>query len=291
MSPASLARRVVAELVGTFILVFLGCGAVHSAVLTGAQSGLWQVAIVWGLGVTLAIYVVGGVSGAHINPAMTIAFAVWGRFPKREAPAYIAAQLVGAFAAAALLFAMYHNYLDRREQQWGVERGQPGSQLTASCYGEFFPNPGGLKIADGETYWAAAHAEYNKLVSEGLACLIEIAGTAVLAIVVFAVTDTRNAAGPMAGMAPAFIGLTVAALISLIAPLTQACFNPARDFGPRVFAFLAGWGAYAFPDGTGFFTVYIMSPALGAVLGGGLYLGLIRPGQTGAEEGEWRGKE
>ena len=153
------------------------------------------------------------------------------------------------------------------------------------------PNPGGLNIARGEPYSAAAHAEFNKLVSEPLACLVEVAGTAVLALVVFAVTDSRNAAGPLSGMAPAFIGLTVAALISLIAPLTQACFNPARDFGPRIFAFVAGWGAYAFPDGAGFFTVYILAPTFGAVLGGGLYLGLIRPGQTGAEEGEWRGKE
>ena len=77
--PASL-RTYLAEALGTFILVLFGCGAVHSAVLTGSQSGLWQVAIVWGMGVAFAAYSVGGVSGAHINPAMTIALAVWGRF-------------------------------------------------------------------------------------------------------------------------------------------------------------------------------------------------------------------
>ena len=71
----------------------------------------------------------------------------------------------------------------------------------------------------------------------------------------------------------------MAILISVIAPLTQACFNPARDFGPRVFACVAGWGAIAIPgpNGAGFFTVYIVAPTLGAVLGGGLYVGVLRP--------------
>src|SRR5205823_10128473 len=73
----SIARTLLAEALGTFILILFGCGAVHAAVLTGAQSGLWQVAIVWGMGVALAAYSVGGVSGAHINPAITIALAIW----------------------------------------------------------------------------------------------------------------------------------------------------------------------------------------------------------------------
>src|SRR5438874_6881506 len=100
----SFLRTLLAEALGTFILILFGCGAVHSAVLTGAQSGLWQVAIVWGMGVALAAYCVGGVSGAHINPAMTIALAVWGRFPWSKVVPYILAQLGGAMLAAAVLF-------------------------------------------------------------------------------------------------------------------------------------------------------------------------------------------
>src|SRR5437016_14319936 len=96
-------HRCLAEIIGTFILVFFGCGAVHAAVLTGAQSGLWQVAIVWGVAVTLAIYVVGGVSGAHINPAITIALAAWGKFSPAHVLPYVAAQLVGAALAGAAL--------------------------------------------------------------------------------------------------------------------------------------------------------------------------------------------
>jgi glycerol uptake facilitator protein len=101
----------------------------------------------------------------------------------------------------------------------------------------------------------------------------------VLALVVFALTDGRNAAGPGARLAPVFIGLTVSALISVIAPLTQASFNPARDFGPRLFAFFGGWGAIALPGprGTGFLTVYIVAPVVGALVGASLYDLALRP--------------
>ena len=89
---------------------------------------------------------------------------------------------------------------------------------------------------------------------------------------------TRNAQAPAARLAPVFIGLTVAILISVLAPLTQACFNPARDFGPRLFACLAGWGKIALPGrGTGFLTVYILAPIVGALLGGGLYARILAP--------------
>jgi glycerol uptake facilitator protein len=101
----------------------------------------------------------------------------------------------------------------------------------------------------------------------------------VLALVIFAVTDERNPAAPPTGSAAVFIGLTVAALISVIAPLTQACFNPARDFGPRLFAFLAGWGTIALPGprGSGFLTVYIIAPITGAIIGSGLYCRILNP--------------
>src|SRR6188508_1677670 len=104
---SSTLRVLLAEALGTFILVLFGCGAVHAAVLTGAQSGLWQVAIVWGSGVAFAAYCVGGVSGAHINPAITIALATWGRFEWSKVGPYILVQLIGAFLAAACLNVFY----------------------------------------------------------------------------------------------------------------------------------------------------------------------------------------
>jgi glycerol uptake facilitator protein len=273
----SLTARSLAEVLGTFLLVFFGCGAVHTAVLTGAQSGLWQVAIVWAVAIMVAVYVVGGISGAHINPAITLALAVWGRFPWRHVPAYVVGQVAGAFVAAAALFLLFGPFLADREREKGVVRGEPGSEITAMCYGEYFPSPGPLANAAGP-YRVEAHTQLNGLVSEPVAMAAEVLGTLILALVVFAVTDERNTAAPAGQLEPVFIGLTVAILISVIAPLTQACFNPARDFGPRLFAFLAGWGRIAIPGprGTGFFTVYILSPVVGAVAGGGLWA-LLRP--------------
>jgi glycerol uptake facilitator protein len=281
---ASLKARCLAEVLGTFLLVFFGCGAVHVAVL-GGLTGLWQVGIVWGVAIMLAIYVVGGISGSHINPAITIALASWGRFPRGEVLAYIGGQLAGAVLAAGVLFGFFSPFLAEKEKDKGVTRGQPGSEITAMCYCEYFPNPGRLGSIEGAI--TPAHlAQLNFLVSEPIAMAAEILGTLILALVVFALTDERNMAAPAGRLGPVFIGLTVAVLICVIAPLTQACFNPARDFGPRLVAGLAGWGTVALPGPrpTGFLTVYIVAPIIGAVAGGGLYTRIIRPCLPPAEE-------
>lgn len=273
----TLLQKSVAELVGTFILILFGCGSVHAAVLTGAQTGVWQVAIVWGMGVTLAVFVVGGISGAHINPAITIALATWSKFPWREVPAYIGSQLAGAFLAAAALFAIYAPNLADLEAELSVQRGDTGGFLTAMCYGEFYPNPGPLATAK-KPFEPAAWERFRTKVTHTIAFGAEVLCTAVLALVVFAVTDPRNEGGPPARMAPFFIGLTVALLISIIGPLTQCCLNPARDFGPRLFTYLAGWGSQAIPgpNGIGVLTVYIVAPILGAIAGGGIYENWLR---------------
>ncbi|MCA9248817.1 MAG: aquaporin, partial [Planctomycetales bacterium] len=195
--PARLLWCMTAEMIGTFILVFFGCGAVHSAVLTDSLSGLWQVATVWGVAIMLAIYTVGAISGAHINPAITLGLAAWRLFPLNRVAGYLVAQFVGAFLAAAALYTLYGPYLARLEVAHGVERGQPGSELSAMCYGEYFPNPGVESTAylaqvtegfDAEKAFAA--------VPLSTACLAEIVGTAILAFVVLATTDPANRGGP-----------------------------------------------------------------------------------------------
>ncbi|MEM8735296.1 MAG: MIP/aquaporin family protein [Planctomycetota bacterium] len=265
-----------AELFGTFVLVFFGCGVVHSSVCYGAPDGLWQVAIVWGIAIMLAIYSIGGISGAHINPAITIALSVVGDFPKNRVATYILAQLCGAFLAAASLFFLFSPALKQVETDFGVQRGQQGSEITASCYGEFFPSPGSLK---SETYSVTEHKQLKKLVPHHVAFFAEVLGTAILSCMVFAFSDSSNRERPDQRQAAIFIGLTVSALISVIAPLTQACFNPARDFGPRLFASLAGWGKIALPIGTdwGWLTVYIVAPILGACIGGLAYQKFVQP--------------
>ncbi|HUU22234.1 MAG TPA: aquaporin [Phycisphaerae bacterium] len=263
-----LRRQCVAEALGTFVLVFFGIGSVHAAVLTGAQSGLWQVAVVWGVAISLAIYATGAVSGAHINPAITVALAAFRGFPLRRVPAYVASQLAGAILAAALLFALFGSVLSAFEASHGIIRGRPGSELSAMAYGEYFPNPA---IARAAKWPDAAVSEPQAMLAEGV-------GTALLAMFVFAVTEARNRGGPGGRLGPVFIGLTVSIVISVLAPLTQAGLNPARDFGPRLFAYFAGWGPIAIPGPRGgCLTVYVLAPVLGALAGAGAYQLLLRP--------------
>lgn len=268
MREPSLAAQLISETIGTGILVFLGVGSVHVAVLTGALVGVWQVASVWGAAVALAVYATGAVSGGHINPAMTLAFAAFRGFPLRKVPLYILAQLAGAVLAAALLYFLFGDLLRHFEQTAGIVRGTPGSEASAMLFGEYFPNP---SLARGLS-WPV------NMISLPVAMLAEGTGTALLAFAVFAFTDHRNRAAPHRMLVPLCIGLTLAGLISVFAPLTQAGFNPARDFGPRLVAWLAGWGEVAIPGPRGgFSTVYILAPVLGALLGGAGYTFLIAP--------------
>lgn len=263
---ATLPRKCVGELVGTFILVFFGVGAVHAAVLTGAQQGLWQVAIVWGVAISLAIYATGALSGAHMNPATTVSFAVFRGFSWRQVPAYVLSQLLGAFLAAGVLYSLFSGVLVQFESAHGIVRGAPGSELSAMVYGEYFPNP---SVTASLPWMAEAVGLSQAMLAEGI-------GTAFLAFFVFAVTDAGNSSGPGKRLLPVFIGLAVSIIISVVAPLTQAGLNPARDFGPRLFAYLAGWGRVAIPGPHGgFFLVYILSPIIGAVSGAALYQGLV----------------
>ncbi len=255
------------EILGTFLLVFFGCGAVATSVLTGAQSGVFQVAIVWGLGIATAIYLTGSLSGAHLNPAVTVALAAWGNFPKARVVPYAAAQMAGAMLASGVLYIIYRDALSAYEAAHSITRGGAGSEATAMIFGEYFPSPGGKPLTD------AARA----VMSPWGAFFAEVAGTAVLLLVICGVTDERNAARPGV-LIPVTIGLTVTLLISLLGPLTMACFNPARDLGPRVFSALAGWGSVPFTaNGTGWLTVYIIAPLIGGLLGAGLYHRLLRP--------------
>jgi len=256
------------EFFGTFLLVFFGCGSVSSAVFTGTQIGVFPVAIIWGMGIATAIYLTGALSGAHLNPAVTLSMAAWSNFPKTRIVPYIVAQLCGAFVAAAVLHVIFGSALAVFENSHHIVRGASGSEASAMVYGEYFPNPGGQALTETA----------RLLISPAAAFGAEIIGTAVLLLVIFCVTDERNQGRPQLFTA-ATIGLTVTLLISLLGPLTMACFNPARDLGPRLFSSLAGWGALPFQvNGSGWLTVYIIAPVLGGLLGGGLYRLFFKPG-------------
>lgn len=257
-------RRYLAECIGTFVLVLFGLGVVHATVLTEHHGG----ELVWGGAVAAAIIVAGAISGAHLNPAITLAFAVHRRFSWRLVPGYIGAQVLGAFSAAGLVHLAYDPLIRAFEIRHGLVRGAPGSELSAMVYGEYFPNP----MYSQSLGWSA------EMVPEMTAIGVECFGTAVLAMLICAITEGRNRQAPTHRGAAFGIGMAVALLISVIAPLTQAGFNPARDFGPRVVAWLSGWGAVAIPGPRGgFCTVYILAPIVGAVLGVAVWRWVLAP--------------
>jgi glycerol uptake facilitator protein len=260
--PPRLAPALAGEFTGTFILVFFGVGAVNAAVATGAQQGLWQVAVVWALGVSLGIYAAAALSGAHLNPAITVAAAVYERFPWWRVGPYAVAQTAGAASASVVLYSLFAEAIVEFERRKGLLRGGPGSELSAMMFGEYFPNPAIFGTA--EDAW--------RIVTPTTAFGAELVGTAMLAFLIAALTLDRNRARPSPGVTPIMIGLAVAAIISVIAPLTQAGLNPARDFGPRLVAYFLGWGEIAIPGPRGgWLGVYVIAPVVGALLGWGAY--------------------
>ncbi len=252
----------IGEVVGTYLLVVIGTGAVAASLVTGADVGLWQVAAIWGVGLSLAIYLTGALSGAHLNPAVTLAFALFRpqMFPPRRLLPYWGSQLAGAVLAGLTTLWVFGTRIADFEAAERLVRGEPGSELSAMIFGEYFPNP--ALFGTGEAVRA--------LVSPGSAAIVEAFGTAVLAFVVFAVVDRKRRTGS-AILNPLLIGLTLMVLIGVFAPLTQAGWNPARDFGPRIVAFFAGWGSTAIPGPSGGFWVYVVGPLMGAPLGAFAY--------------------
>ncbi|MDR1728216.1 MAG: MIP family channel protein [Acidobacteriota bacterium] len=238
------------EALGTFVLVLFGCGSVAVAVLFGEYSGIFQVGFAWGVGVTLAIYLTRHLSNAHLNPAVTLAMVASRRMGAGKAPLYLGAQLLGATLAGLAVFLLFSPSIAAYESAHQIVRGSEASVATAKMFGEFYPNPGG-----------------GAVVSMPLAIAAEAFGTFLLVLAIFGLTEDANTGGPGRSTTPLFIGLTVSSVIWLVAPLTQAGLNPARDFGPRLVAWLAGWGDAAFPDDVGgFFWVYILAPVAGGLV-------------------------
>lgn len=242
-------------------MVFIGTGVVASAVTFDAQVGLWQVAVVWGFAVALAIFLVGNISGAHLNPAVTITLVVFRRadFPLRTLLFYIPAQFLGAFVAGLMVYGIWESPIAAFERRNNITRGFPGSEFSAMMFGEYFPNPANKPAVP---------------VSVGLAFGVEALGTFFIMMVILALTDYRNQPYQKAivkHLAPYFIGMTVACAISVFAPFTQAGFNPARDFGPRLASLIFGWGLIAIPGPYNGFWVYLIAPPVGALVAGVLY--------------------
>jgi glycerol uptake facilitator protein len=241
-----------AEFLGTLVLILFGTGVVAMVVLFPSTSpgetihgGYTNITIGWGLGVTMGIYVAGRISGAHLNPAVTLALAVFRGFPWRKVMPYSVSQTAGAFVAAALV---YWNYLP------AFHRVDPGLERTAGVFTTFpaFPD----------------------LPQAGF--LDQVIGTGLLLLLIFAITDDRNML-PGSNLAPLMIGLVVVAIGMSFGAMHGYAINPARDLGPRLFTVVAGFRNNGITSGRSVWWVPIAAPLLGGVVGAAIYdLGIRR---------------
>ena len=247
----SLWRELLAEFFGTFILIVFGVGVVAQVVLSKQTAGTFlSINVAWGLAVTMGCYVSAGVTGAHLNPAVTLALAARRDFPWNKVLPYSLAQIAGAFVASSVVFVTYHEALNAFD---GGVRQVAGAQGTAGI-------------------WATYPQPFLSVFPGGF--IDQIVGTALLVAGIFGITDSRNSPAP-AGLAPVIVGLLVLLIGATFGFNSGYAINPARDFGPRLFTFVAGWGSEVFRAGNSWWWVPIVAPCIGGVLGGWVYDALI----------------
>lgn len=251
-------REALAEFFGTAILITFGCGVVAQTVLSGNGAGSpLGIHLCWGFAVILGVYASAGVSGAHLNPAVTLALAVRRGFPWQRVGPYVIAQVLGAMVGAAIVYLTYRDAMAAFD---GGLRQVAGPQGTAGIFA---------------TYPAAYLSLLGGFVDQ-------VVGTALLVAMVFALSDERNAP-PTPALTPVLVGVTVMAIGMGFGVNAGYAINPARDFGPRLFTALAGWGGGVFTAGNGWWWVPIVAPCVGAVIGGLAYDLCVRdrhPAQT-----------
>lgn len=255
---AGLAGEMLAEFFGTFVLLLLGDGSVALSVAGLPGSGRQTLSVApfgpanwliiawgWAFAVTFAVYVAGGVSGAHLNPAITLSLAARRGFPARKIVPYWFAQVAGAFCGAGAVYSVYSSAIDWFNASGHLAR--PSSVSTFSIFATF-PAP----YFHGA--WAGPFVD-------------QVVGTAILVALVAALTDKRNQA-PKGNVAPLLIGLVVGVIGLAYGTNAGYAINPARDFGPRMFTWALGWGKLAFPGDFGVFTSYWWIPIAGPLAGG-----------------------
>jgi glycerol uptake facilitator protein len=241
--------ELLAEFAGTLVLILFGCGVV-AQVIAGGLGAHDSIAWAWGLGVTLGIYLSARVSGAHLNPAVTVAFAVFRGFPWRKVGPYIVAQFLGAFVAALLVRWNYTEVLAKVD---------PGHTYKTQIVFSTLPGNGTLPVHE----WGALRDQ--------------IIGTAILLFLILALIDVTNTA-PGANLGPLLIGLLVVGIGMAYGTDAGYAINPARDLGPRLASFLTGFhGAWRDQYGNFYFWVPIVGPLVGGLIGAGAYRVLVQP--------------
>ncbi len=256
----------IGEAIGVYLIVLFGCGVVTVAVLLGAMGDLWSIGATWGLTVAIAVWAGASMSGAHFNPSVTIALAVRGRFPWKQVPAYIISQIIGGFLGAATLSIQFGGLIAAKLAALGVTPGQPGSQLVSMIYTTYTPNPAAVGI-DQATATALKVSEGWSKVSVMNGAFSEVMGTALLMIAILMFLEARSVNSPAGWFFPLALAGAVCMIVVITAPISMTSLNGARDFGPRLWALVQGYGSIAFPGPRGEWWVGSIAPIVGAIVG------------------------
>jgi glycerol uptake facilitator protein len=249
--------EVIAEFFGTMVLILFGDGVVASFGLFGSVGTFatqWIVIIFgWGFAVMLGIYVAGAISGAHLNPAVTLGLAVRGKLSWNKVLPYWGAQVLGAFVAALILYFVY---------QGALVNSLAANHLTIA------------DIAQGPTYGGKGfgwifYTGHRSFVGTFGAFGDEFIGTALLVGLIFAIVDGRNQP-VQANLNPLIIGFLIVAIGASFGLNTGYAINPARDFGPRLWIAIVSGGA-SFSADNYYFWIPIVAPLLGGVVGAFVY--------------------
>ena len=255
----SLRAALIAEFLGTMVLIILGDGVVGQAVLVNKDSGWIVITTGWALAVTMGVYLSGKVSGGHLNPAVTLALAVRRDFPWNRVGPYVMAQIAGAFVGALIVYVDYSEAFRAFEFANGITRGEIIDGKLAGP-------------ADGGAGVFATYPAFDNLL---LNFFSEFLGTMMLLLAVSALTDSRNQS-PGSNLTPLLIGFAVWSIGLSLGGLTGYAINPARDFGPRLASAVCGWGPAVFQSHGGYCWVPIVGPLAGGVVGAVIYDSAIR---------------
>ncbi|KAF9260666.1 putative aquaporin 4 [Marasmius fiardii PR-910] len=252
-------REAAAEFTGVMLLVIFGSGvncqvglSSNTNVSASPKGDYLSVSFGWAVGLALAVWVSAGISGGHVNPAVTLSLAIFRGFPWKKVPVYIVSQLFGGIVGAAIVYANYFHAIDIAEGGRGVR-----TLATAGYFGTFA-------------------ADYMTNVS----CFFsEFLATAILLLVILAVTDKRNSPPPY-GLLPLAIFVLTLGIAACLGMETGFAINPARDFGPRLLTSMVGYGSAVYTFRNHYWIwCPIMAPILGAMAGTCFYDALLFIGE------------
>ncbi len=282
-------KELSSEFLGTLVLMLFGLGvnaqvtvgkmatAVPDGTITTYAFGDYlTLNFGWGLAVMMGVYVAGGATGAHLNPAVSLAMAVRKKLSWSKVPGYIAIQVVAAFLAAAIVYLVYFEqieYVEQSAQLQAINHAQALPMETADGMQIRVDVRDGQRTMETAGIFATYPREFDDQlrVTNWTGLIDQFVGTALLLLVICAIVDKQNI-GPDVSLAPLAIGAVVMMIGMSFGANCGYAINPARDFGPRLLTYVGGWGSQVFliPDNF-WYLVPIVGPLLGGIAGVGLY--------------------